>query len=121
MACAVTREDLEQTAPTTSLLDQVVVLQQLLLKAGDRIERILAGLLAGDGLVELLLLFHEELIEHRHVPDVLLPVEAQGIGAVPWPEGVVFRRGIDAAQRALPAGGGKLELRVRLQPPFAEV
>src|SRR5215831_19976037 len=91
-----------------SLLDHSVVRQELLLEVGNCVERILGRLLAGDGLVELLLLLDQQLEEGRHVPDVQLPVEARPEGAVPRTIGQVLRGRIDALEPALAAGLGEL-------------
>src|SRR4030095_11348493 len=89
---------------TRLLLDQAALLQQLLLEGGDRVQGLLGVLLAGDGLVELLLLLDQQLEERRHVPHVLLPVEAGTEGTVPGTEGQIFGRAVDALQPALAAG-----------------
>ena len=60
--------------------------QQVLLEGRDVVHRRLRVLLAGDRLDVLLLRLDQELEEVRHVPDVLLPVEARRPGPVPGPE-----------------------------------
>src|SRR3989442_53477 len=84
-----------RSPPEPSLLDLARFLQELLLEGGDRVQRLLGRFLTRDGLVELLLLLDEELKELRHVPDVLLPIEARPEGVVPRPEGVVFGGVVD--------------------------
>src|SRR5437667_5784938 len=104
-----------------SLLDLAGFLQELLLEGGDRVEGLLGRFLTRNGLVELLLLLDEEFKELRHVPDVLLPIEARPEGVVPRPEGVVLGGVVDALEGALAAGLGELDLRILREPPLAEV
>ena len=51
----------------------------------------------------LLLRLDQQLVEIRHVPDVLLPVEARRPGPVPGAESLVFRLAVDALEPALAA------------------